>query len=113
MRLSGLIITLLSATFTLAVHAETTLDSYQTTNKKQVIAANAPPGLQKKGMSTIPSFLGNTPPGWDEGVKKGWDKNRDWRWDKKTKLWENKNWQWDNTTNSWMKTKGWKKNPHK
>lgn len=60
-----------------------------------------PPGLEKKGMTTAPSFLGKTPPGWDQGVKRGWNKDKDWKWNKSTNLWENKDWQWDRTTKSW------------
>jgi len=70
-------------------------------------AANAPPGLQKKGIMTVPSFLGKTPPGWDKGLKKGWDKNRDWRWNKKSNLWENKSWRWDNNTKAWRRSRAW------
>jgi len=72
-----------------------------------VFAANSPPGLQKKGMNNIPSFLGTTPPGWNQGVKKGWNKSRDWRWDRSTKYWENKDWRWDRKHNQWEKAQNW------
>jgi hypothetical protein len=97
---------LFSSSFTYALDSNI---SEKASQNNHLILANAPPGLEKKGMTTIPSFLGNTPPGWDEGLKKGWNKNRDWRWDHKTKLWENKHWQWNTTTNQWQKTKGWGK----
>lgn len=74
---------------------------------KNMILADSPPGLQKKGMSMPPN--GKVPPGWDEGLKKGWNKNKNWRWNKDTNFWENKNWRWDNDNSTWVKTKGWKK----
>lgn len=78
-----------------------------TDTKNIIIAANSPPGLQKKGMSTPPSFLGKTPPGWNEGLKKGWNKNKDWRWDKVNHNWENKDWRWDNKTKGWQRHQNW------
>jgi hypothetical protein len=65
------------------------------------LAASTPPGSQKKGITSIPSFLGNTPPGWNEGLKRGWNKNKNWKWNKNTKMWENKNWKWNKNTNAW------------
>lgn len=105
MRLLGMILT--TMVLSSSAYALPAQSNHHDNNK--LLAANAPPGLQKKGMFVTPSFLGTTPPGWDEGLKKGWNKNRDWRWNKKTKLWENKNWHWDTHKNTWVKTRGWKK----
>lgn len=77
-------------------------------SNNHLLLSNAPPGLQKKGMSTIPSYLGNVPPGWNEGLKRGWNKSRDWRWNNHTKYWQNKHWQWDNKANGWQKHHGWR-----
>ncbi len=63
--------------------------------------SDSPPGLAKKGMTVAP--FGNTPPGWNQGVKKGWNKNKSWHWNKKTHYWENKDWRWDGHTNVWIK----------
>jgi len=69
----------------------------------EACAHNVPPGLQKKGMITVPAFLGKTPPGWDEGLKRGWNKNSNWHWDKKSGFWENQDWRWDAHTKRWKK----------
>lgn len=77
-------------------------------NTKHLLLANAPPGLQKKGFSGIPSN-GKTPPGWNQGVKRGWNKDKNWRWNNETHLWENEHWKWNSRSDKWETNHDWKK----